>query len=228
MKNSITYILIFTLLFSFLTPKYINAQKINNSESKVSIGSGVLEGYTFTTTMNDSKRSVLADNGVEKYEATYDLETGDLYLDGQLVPSELRSLVDEIGNSMVSESEGNINSFTIRPFSVDQGAGFGGSQWKYEWTDNGSFSYTSLAVGALAGLVASIFTGGIVVPAIAGVVSAFVSALSSERGRIYYTWKRYTKPHWRWPVLYKEYKDEVWFYKDSNRYQLITSATFYR
>jgi hypothetical protein len=95
---------------------------------------------------------------------------------------------------MVVENEDYINNFTIKPFSVEQGAGFGGSQWTYEWTDNGSFSYTSLAVGALAGLVASIFTGGIVVPAIAGVVSAFVSALSSERGGIYYTWKHTLNP----------------------------------
>jgi hypothetical protein len=81
MKNIITYILIFAVLFSFISPTPINAQELNYSENKVSIGTGVLEGYTFTTTMNDSKRTVLADNGVEKYEATYDLETGDLYLD---------------------------------------------------------------------------------------------------------------------------------------------------
>lgn len=45
----------------------------------------IIEGYTFTITMNDSKRTVLEDNGVEKYEATYDLETGDLFLDGQSI-----------------------------------------------------------------------------------------------------------------------------------------------
>ncbi|MCE4044620.1 hypothetical protein [Lysinibacillus fusiformis] len=232
MKRFVTYALTAALTFSLISPAAANAQEVQHkeveSESIVSYGTGALEGYIFTTTTVDNQRTVVADNGVERNESTYDLETGDLYLDGELVDSDLRAFIDDIGNNLFeSEDVSNLNEFTISPFSNEQGAGFGGSEWKYEFTDPGSFSYASLTVGAIAAIIASIFTGGILVPLIAGVATAIVGSFTSTRGTVYYTWKRYTKPHWNWPVLLKEYKEEVSFYKDSNRYQLITSETFY-
>lgn len=81
-----------------------------------------------------------------------------------------------------------------------------------------------MTVGAIATILATIFTKGATIPLLAGAATVIASSISSGRGTIWYKRLHYTRKNPYFPSL-RDPRDVISFYKYSNYTGLITSVT---
>lgn len=223
--------LILLVIFTLNLPS-ANAEVSSNNKRFILTDSATKESFFVTINTDNGIKTVIVDDGNTTENIVYDTKKNEMFLNGE-------KLSDEIVNSLKKFAEienehtsiNNHQSIHLQnnnptPLSVDQGAGFGTS-WVYEFTDYGQINVSGLTKAALIGVLAAILTKNVIVGVLASIATAIFSSVSSERGSVYYKHIRYTKPHEQFPLLYKRYKEEVYFYKYSQYTGLIRHETIY-
>lgn len=213
MKRTIISLATFGLIFSNLSPIVTSA-----NENEVITSDFNLESNVEVTQKNNTSYAVYYD-GVTTYEAEYNKLTGEVYLNGRLISSEIFSDIEvsEKDFSLGSDTDNNM----VSPFANEPGAGFGVT-WVFQSSSVGSINLAGLSVGAVATVLASVFSKGKTITITAGLATVIASSISSSKGTVYYKWFTYTKPNKYFPSL-KDRKDEIHFYKNSNYTGYITT-----
>ncbi|MEC1179936.1 hypothetical protein P9B03_15655 [Metasolibacillus meyeri] len=212
MKKILIFILSITLIFTSTSPAAVMAQTAEDVQ--------IYGDITLTTILDGNVRTAIYYDGSTTYEAIYNTESSELYIDGEKVSVETVENLERF----VKGYESNLEDATVTPFYNDPGIGV--EEWKFDWIDNGSINAAGLAVGAIAAGLAAIFTKGVAIPLIASTASVIASNVSSGKTTFYYTWMRWSRPHYNWPLFAKEYKHIINFYGNSAKTDFITRIEF--
>lgn len=218
MKKTLVGLTSLALLFSSITPGLASA---NSGANEPSINVAIANEIEVTTENNIVYAKYF--DGENAYEAQFNPATNELYLNGELIPYETVRSFKELGESLSLEESDSLDGNIITPFSADQGAGVG-ITWVYEYTDYGSINVAGMTVGAIATVLATIFSKGKTIPLLAGAATVIASSISSGSGTVWYKRVHYTKKNTYFPSL-RDPRDVISFYKYSGYTGLITTVT---
>jgi len=232
MKKLLNLTLLILLVFFNFSPPLAIAEVSTNNKNFILTDTANNEIFNVKININNAIKTVIVDDGYITENIVYDTIKNEMLLNGEKIPDEI---VNSLKQFAEIEKEDTIINYSQSPLlqnhrpvplSIDQGAGIG-STWVYEFTNYGQINVTGLTKAALIGALAAILTKNVIVGVLASIATAIFSSVSSERGSVYYKHIRYTKPHEQFPLLYKRYKEEVYFYKYSQYTGLIRHEIIY-
>lgn len=218
-----------SVLFSMMVlPQLSSAKEFPDTNSAVNSTPDIAELMAQIEKMEVSMiesngiRHVIVKDGEESHEATFNIKTNELLLDGELVPVELIDAVKQFKPTL-TDVQVNDGEIIITPFTNDQG---GGGSYKHFKTFN--FSLTGVAnLGNLASLtLSSILTvvqaalGSTVPESLASGAAAYVfsTVVLSKVPSLYMTLKVYQTYDAFWTGKWAFY---LYFYSDSARTNLL-------
>ncbi|KEK10873.1 hypothetical protein [Lysinibacillus fusiformis] len=249
MKKIITYGLTATLMLTSITPTIAQAEENSGVQQSVdSLENSIVEtygNYTIEATKNGNISKVLLNDGTKTDEVIHNSSNDEVYLNGEKISAEtmefINNLVKEtLENETIVIEEPSAPTFEgvliggpvsggsqIAPAAVIIDAGFGGSEWKYITTHEGSINVAgatattlAIAMGYVFALVGKKIDGAVT---FASIAAAILASISNSWTTVYYKRKHYTRPHPDWPLLFTQDLSEVHIYKDSAYKNKITT-----
>lgn len=225
MKKFLISLISLTLIVPILSPLSAKAENLSPAtdyQYQVIVNE---ETYNLDVSVQGNTQTIAVDDGNVTETIVHDMESDEIYANGEKVSRKTITSLEEIAG--IERTQSNPNDNSITPYANEIGAGFG-AIYVYEFTDYGEINFGSITTHAIIGILAAIFTKNLIVGGLAAVASAISGSITSERKTIYYKHNRYSRPDPNWPLLYKDYREEVWFYKYKTYTGLITKGTFYR
>ncbi|WP_421926770.1 hypothetical protein [Lysinibacillus capsici] len=231
-------------MFYSITPAIAQAEENSGVQQSVESSENSIVETFENYTKNGDISKVLLNDGTKTDEVIHNASNGVVYLNGEEITAEtmeyINNLVEEVlrNETIVIEEpsaptfEGiliggpNSGNPQIAPAAVVVDAGFGGSEWKYIATHEGSFNVAgatattlAIAMGIVFSLAGKKIDGAVTLTSIA---AGILASISNSWTTVYYKRKHYTRPHPDWPLLYTQDLSEVHIYKDSAYKNKIT------
>lgn len=216
MKNIFISVLSIPLAFSLCAPTSLAQEQESQQQPVLDvIKYGDHEIYL---EKNEHERITTLNNDGLVYEAKYNNLTNKLVFNGEEVDSETLEGLKAILNSELENIDGNVSPTNITP-------GEGGNSGKrVESAKMGKLDLRLYDEAALAVQLMAIAPVNVAGAALASIAYHMIS--NWENDVLYYKWYRYSEPDKDWPLLYRNYTNELTLYSDSKYSKKINSYNF--
>lgn len=229
--RKILSLIICSILFSMvILPNLSSANELPNANSSVNLTPditdlmAIIDNMEVTITESKGIRHVIVTDGEESHEATFNIKTNDLLLDGELVPAEIVDALTQFIPTIKADTQVvNNKEIVITPFANEQG---GAGSYKHFRTFN--FSLAGLTdLGNLASLtLSSILTvvqaslGSTVPQSLASGAAAYVysTVALGKIPSLYISIKVYQTYNSFWTGKWAYY---IYFYSNSARTKVL-------
>lgn len=207
MRKILSLVVSFALLFTLISPITTSANSSTPNSITEQIGD-----FTVTTTEYGNIRKVHSTNGEETHEATFNLLTKELILDGELVPQDVVESFQDL-----TQVYSQVSTDQITPLQNEQGD-LGGYKLVLDFGIPLSLgNWASYTVGVFITIIGSIVGANLSESLKAGLAGFLFSEWTlSKLPSMYVNVKVYSVN-----LAWGPWRCNIYFYKDSSRQDLI-------